>query len=79
MLFLGQYKLWFTDEGIINSWNLVSKIANQATINENKKDINQSLYAEVLDLKKGYAVIEEIARRDLGLIKQDEHYYYIIE
>ena len=79
ILFLGQYKLWWSDSGILNNRDLLKKIETQTVVNESKKDINQSLYAELIDLKEGHAVIEEIARRDLGLIKNNEHFYYIVE
>ncbi len=44
-----------------------------------KKERNDSLYAEVLDLRKGQEAIEERARHDLGMIKDDETFFQIIE
>ncbi len=40
---------------------------------------NQSLSAEVQDLKKGLGAIEERARSELGMIKKGEVYYQVIE
>ncbi len=39
---------------------------------------NDSLAAEVLDLKDGLEAIEERARSDMGMIKQDETFYQFI-
>ena len=40
---------------------------------------NQVLAAEVQDLKSGLDAIEERARSELGMIKQDETFIQIIE
>jgi len=40
---------------------------------------NASLDAEVKDLKKGLDAIEERARSEMGMIRQGEVYYQVIE
>jgi cell division protein FtsB len=40
---------------------------------------NASLQAEVDDLKNGLGAIEERARRGLGMIKENETFFLIIE
>ncbi len=40
---------------------------------------NASLDAEVKDLKKGLDAIEERARSEMGMIKEGEVYYQVIE
>jgi len=37
------------------------------------------LYAEVLDLRKGQEAIEERARDELGMIKEGETFFQVIE
>jgi cell division protein FtsB len=37
------------------------------------------LDAEVLDLKSGRAAIEERARSELGMVKQDEVFYQVLD
>ena len=53
----------------------------QAQIEENQQlsERNQSLAAEVLDLKQGMEAIEERARSEMGMIKNNETYYQIID
>lgn len=40
---------------------------------------NQALAAEVLDLKTGYDAIEERARSEMGMIKNTETFYQVIQ
>ena len=40
---------------------------------------NESLDAEVRDLKSGRAAIEERARSELGMVKKDEVFYQVLE
>lgn len=44
-----------------------------------KKERNDVLYAEVLDLRKGQEAIEERARYELGMIKKDETFFQMLE
>lgn len=60
-------------------WNLNRQIERQKESNERLKARNESLDEEVGDLKQGYAAIEERARNELGMIKQDEMFYQVID
>jgi len=79
LLFLLQYRLW-TGNGSLVEVNLlkdeIEKIKNE---NENLKERNFSLTAEVFDLKQGHEAIEEIARSEMGMIKDGETFYQIID
>ena len=79
LLLLLQYRLW-TGNGSLVEVNLlkdeIEKIENE---NENLKERNLSLTAEVFDLKQGHEAIEEIARSEMGLIKDGETFYQIID
>ncbi|HIF18504.1 MAG TPA: cell division protein FtsB [Cycloclasticus sp.] len=74
-----QYKLWVAEGKAQDSWALEQRIE---TLKEENKALmyrNDTLQAEVTNLKSGHDVIEEKARRELGLIGQDETFFQYIE
>jgi len=79
LLLLLQYRLW-TGNGSLVEVNLlkdeIEKVKNE---NKNLKERNLSLTAEVFDLKQGHEAIEEIARSEMGMIKDGETFYQIID
>lgn len=60
-------------------WRLRDNIAAQKVENEQLRQRNLALEAEVRDLKQGMEAIEERARSELGMIKKDETFYQVIE
>ncbi len=79
MIFLLQYRLWLGDGSIrqVNEYQQkVDRLKQQ--VNE-KKERNEALYAEVEDLRKGDEAVEERARHELGMIKEDETFIQVIE
>ncbi len=74
-----QYRLWFGDASI--SQVRESKLHLDALSKEaqEKKDRNDSLYAELLDLRKGTETMEERARYELGMIKENETFFQVLE
>jgi cell division protein FtsB len=46
---------------------------------DEKKQRNDALYAEVEDLRKGQEALEERARDELGMIKENETFFQVIE
>lgn len=67
-----QYQFWFGEGGYFPHHALTQQIQQQAELNEELKERNRILAAEVYDLKNGVEAIEEHARLDLGLIKPHE-------
>ena len=67
-----QYAYWFGEGGELDHQKLSQKIQQQTELNEELKERNRVLAAEVYDLKNGVEAIEEHARLDLGLIKPRE-------
>ncbi|MDA3578800.1 cell division protein FtsB [Acinetobacter ursingii] len=67
-----QYSFWWGEGGYFAHQTLRQQITQQAEINEELKERNRILAAEVFDLKNGSEAIEEHARLDLGLIKPRE-------
>ena len=54
------------------------QIKTQRTKNEQLKARNNAMAAEVRDLKDGLEAVEERARSELGMIKQDEIFFQIL-
>ncbi|MBI3571738.1 MAG: cell division protein FtsB [Gammaproteobacteria bacterium] len=79
ILILLQYPLWFGDGGVIAVWRLDREIAAQQKENALLKDRNQTLEAQVNDLKQGLEVIEGRARSELGMVKKGEVFIQVIE
>ena len=74
-----QYRLWFGD-GSITQIRLYQQRLNELQQKvEEKRLRNEALYAEILDLKKGQEAIEERAREGLGMIREDETFFQVIE
>ncbi len=79
LIALLQYPLWLGKGSWLRVWDLNRKIAEQEHKNAVLKARNDTLDAEVRDLKNGKAAIEERARSELGMIKNDEVFYQVIE
>lgn len=74
-----QFKLWFGEGSMKDVWRLEAAIAEQTEDNQRLRDRNQALAAEVDDLKEGLEAIEERARNDLGMIRQGETFYQVVD
>lgn len=74
-----QYTLWIANGGIRDTIHLKKAVATLSQTSKQLSERNRLLAAEVNDLKQGLTAIEEHARNDLGMIKQDETFYHIID
>lgn len=79
LIALLQYPLWLGKGSWLRVWELNRQVHEQQEKNSALKARNAMLDAEVRDLKSGKAAIEERARSELGMIKQDEVFYQVIE
>jgi len=79
LIALLQYPLWLGKGSWLRVWELNRKVHVQQEKNTALKARNAMLDAEVRDLKSGKAAIEERARSELGMIKQDEVFFQVIE
>jgi len=79
LIALLQYPLWLGKGSWLRVWDLSRQLATQQEKNSALKARNETLDAEVRDLKSGRAAIEERARSELGMIKQDEVFYQILD
>ena len=74
-----QYPLWLGKGSWLRVWDLNRQIVEQKDKNKLLKARNDTLDAEVRDLKQGYAAIEERARSELGMVKSDEVFYQVLQ
>ena len=79
VLLLLQYPLWLGKGGWLRVWDVDRQLQEQKEANKKLEVRNAGLDAEVRDLKQGYDAIEERARFELGMIKQDEVFVQIPE
>lgn len=77
MILALQYRLWISDDGMREVWRLRKEVITQTDENSKLKERNRNLAAEVLDLKKGKAEIEERARADLGMVGANETFFEV--
>lgn len=78
MLVLLQYRLWFGKNSVPDYVALRQQVAQQLEANAKLKQRNKLLYADIDDLKSGLEAVEERARNELGMIKQNETFFRII-
>jgi cell division protein FtsB len=74
-----QYRLWAGEGGLLDVWELHREVEDQRQENARLRERNAALNAEVLDLKQGLEAIEERAREDLGMVKEGETFYQVVE
>ena len=79
LIVLLQYPLWLGKGSWLKVWEVDQQVTTQHEINEKLKTRNAALDAEVRDLKQGYEAIEERARTELGMIRQDEVFFQVME
>ena len=74
-----QFDIWVKDDGLIRVRELQLMIDSQSEENQRLKLRNKQLEREIEELKSGTESIEEKARTDLGMIKEGEEFYLIVE
>jgi cell division protein FtsB len=79
LIVLLQYPLWLGKGGWLRVWEIDRQVNAQKDGNARLRVRNDALDAEVRDLKQGYDAIEERARYELGMIKQDEIFFHVME
>ena len=74
-----QFDIWLKDDGFSRVKELERMIDSQTEENQKLKFRNEQLEQEIEELKSGTESIEEKARTDLGMIKEGEEFYLIVE
>ncbi|HET9403955.1 MAG TPA: cell division protein FtsB [Burkholderiales bacterium] len=79
LIVLIQYPLWLGKGSWFRVWEVDQQIRSQREANRQLQERNRALEAEVRDLKVGLEAIEERARSELGMIRQDEIFFQVLE
>jgi len=79
LIVLIQYPLWLGRGSWFRVWEVDQQIRAQRETNRQLQTRNSTLEAEVRDLKVGLEAIEERARSELGMIRQDEIFFQVLE
>ncbi|MFH1044017.1 MAG: cell division protein FtsB [Pseudomonadota bacterium] len=74
-----QYPLWLGKGGWLRVWEIDRQVTAQKEANAKLRLRNDALDAEVRDLKQGDDAIEERARYELGMVKQDEIFFQVMD
>jgi cell division protein FtsB len=73
-----QYRLWFAEGSLAERTRLREELEDQAQVNEALKERNAVLEREVLELQTGNSTVEQRAREQLGLVREDEVFFQIV-
>ncbi|HEY7743476.1 MAG TPA: cell division protein FtsB [Burkholderiales bacterium] len=79
LIVLIQYPLWMGKGSWFRVWEVDQQIRAQRETNRRLQARNAALEAEVRDLKVGLDAIEERARAELGMIRQDEIFFQLLD
>lgn len=79
LLLILQYRLWFGGNSLSESYQLQDQIQVQQESNAKLIARNQILREEINDLRSGTEAIEERARNELGMVKEGETFYRVVE
>ena len=79
LLLLIQLPLWLGKGGWLRVWDMDQQVAAAQRRNDELKARNAKLASEVQDLKQGTGAVEERARFELGMIKDNEIFVQILD
>ncbi|MGB1951130.1 MAG: septum formation initiator family protein [Marinobacter sp.] len=79
LILLLQVRLWIGEGSFAQVWALEKSIAEQREDNDELSVRNERLYAEVRNLRNEQGAVEERARMNLGLIRDDETFFLVVE
>ncbi len=79
LILLLQVRLWVGEGSFVQVWAMENTLEEQHQENAKLANRNERLYAEVRNLRSGEGAIEERARMNLGLIRNDETFFLVVE
>ena len=79
LVLLIQYPLWLGKGGWLRMWDLDKQVVAAQKKNDELRARNAKLNSEVEDLKEGTGAVEERARFELGMIKENEVFVQVLD
>ncbi|MBC7574989.1 MAG: cell division protein FtsB [Herminiimonas sp.] len=79
LLLLIQFPLWLGKGGWLHVWELDKQVVAAQKKNDELRARNAKLDSEVQDLKQGTGAVEERARFELGMIKDNEIFVQVLD
>ena len=79
LVILIQFPLWLGKGGWLRVWDLDQQVISAQKKNDELRERNAKLDSEVQDLKEGTGAIEERARSELGMIKENEVFVQVLD
>lgn len=74
-----QYRLWFAEGSLAEKHRLELQVEEQTLINSQLQARNAVLEREVLELQNGNKGVEQRAREQLGLVREGETFYQVVD
>jgi len=78
LVLLLQGQLWFGTHGLFQLWSMQKTVDQGQQRNNELRARNETLHAQVQELKDGKETLEDRARSQLGFIKEGETFYRVI-
>jgi cell division protein FtsB len=79
ILVILQYRLWIAEGSLAEQQRLKGQVQEFIRVNEQLRERNAVLEREVLELQGGNKGVEQRAREQLGLVREGETYYQLVE
>ena len=79
LLLVLQYRLWIAEGSLAEKNRLEQEVLQQIAVNEELRARNAVLEREVLELQNSNTVVEQRAREELNLVREDEVYYQFVD
>lgn len=79
LVILIQFPLWLGKGGWLRVWDLDKQVATAQKKNNELRARNAKLYSEVQDLQQGTEAVEERARFELGMVRDNEVFVQILD
>lgn len=74
-----QHKLWLGDGNLLEWISLEKKLEDHQHENNKLLARNKALEADIKELKSGDQALEDQARYELGMVKEQEVYYQFVD